>query len=654
LASGVGNNGDYYISSTDNGTFVLDGNTYDQGDWLIFNAQASAWQKIDNSDKVQSVAGKIGAVLLNTDDITEASNLYYTESRVNANPSVVANTSHRNNATIHREINDTIPGTTVLWSGSKIQNELNNKVNIGSSLTSGVITGNPNLNLKTDNLDVRNIFLDSFGCNTEFLRVFGGTGEIFINGSTIEGVQFLKHNVTNLNPMVIGSPNNQIKINYNAIDDIEIKGDIKPQISNDLILKSNDGNKVLKINDTGIQLKELIVKNDLETFQSNILYSGLDKDKQLDLYQIDTLGATATSFPPAFSGAPPDPNAFTNTEGTFISSASNFNVGNDPWKAFDGLANFSNMWSTVNGTYNAVTGNYAGTNNTNGYLGEHLQLQLPFLSTAVSYTISVRTDLAGRLSPTTWRVFGSTDGISWSQIDEQISVNWGPTESNRQFTINTPTEANYYRIVVNKTSESYVGTGNRYACQILEVSFGASNTCPSSCLHVNNEVVVNGDIRSLTNANISGGLTVGNVLQDTNKDAYISCYYTGALVFPITGTVGTPFNAFNLFSGYNISGTTTGASLQEFGDYEVSMHINFESDSNGNLNVSLLSTSGTGYNTSVLTNGLKDTPQSVSTSFIDVAGGLGTNYSIQFLSLTSITLTIYNVCLVVKRLRKNV
>lgn len=56
---------------------------------------AGNWFKIDNTDEVLSVAGQTGAVTLDTDDVTEATNLYYLESRVNANPNVAANTAHR-------------------------------------------------------------------------------------------------------------------------------------------------------------------------------------------------------------------------------------------------------------------------------------------------------------------------------------------------------------------------------------------------------------------------------------------------------------------------------------------------------------------------------------------------------------------------------
>jgi hypothetical protein len=67
LTSSVGTKGDYYVVST-TGTTNLNGiTTWTQGDWAIFNG--SAWEKVDNTDLVTSVAGRTGAITLTTSDI---------------------------------------------------------------------------------------------------------------------------------------------------------------------------------------------------------------------------------------------------------------------------------------------------------------------------------------------------------------------------------------------------------------------------------------------------------------------------------------------------------------------------------------------------------------------------------------------------------
>jgi hypothetical protein len=93
-----GTKGYYYIVSTA-GTFA--GISFEVGDWIISNG--SAWQKVDNTDAVSSVFGRTGNVTAtngdyNTSQVTENTNLYYTEARVSANTDVAANTAARHNA----------------------------------------------------------------------------------------------------------------------------------------------------------------------------------------------------------------------------------------------------------------------------------------------------------------------------------------------------------------------------------------------------------------------------------------------------------------------------------------------------------------------------------------------------------------------------
>ena len=96
LTSGTGTKGYYYIVSVA-GSTNLDGITdWKIGDWAIFNG--TTWNKVDNSDAVSSVNGFTGAVSLTTANISEVTNLYYTEGRVSANTDVAANTAARHAA----------------------------------------------------------------------------------------------------------------------------------------------------------------------------------------------------------------------------------------------------------------------------------------------------------------------------------------------------------------------------------------------------------------------------------------------------------------------------------------------------------------------------------------------------------------------------
>jgi hypothetical protein len=68
LTSSVGTKGDYYVVSTTGSTNLNGITTWTQGDWAIFNG--SAWEKVDNTDLVTSVAGRTGAITLTTADVS--------------------------------------------------------------------------------------------------------------------------------------------------------------------------------------------------------------------------------------------------------------------------------------------------------------------------------------------------------------------------------------------------------------------------------------------------------------------------------------------------------------------------------------------------------------------------------------------------------
>lgn len=81
LANGTGNAGDVYVAS-DAGTvdFGAGNITFAAGDWVLYSG--TIWEKSVNSNAVASVNGYTGVVVLDTTDVAEGSNLYFTETRV--------------------------------------------------------------------------------------------------------------------------------------------------------------------------------------------------------------------------------------------------------------------------------------------------------------------------------------------------------------------------------------------------------------------------------------------------------------------------------------------------------------------------------------------------------------------------------------------
>jgi hypothetical protein len=68
LVSSVGQNGHYYVVSTSGSTNLNGVTDWVTGDWAIFNGVA--WQKIDQTNLVTSVAGRTGAITLSNTDIS--------------------------------------------------------------------------------------------------------------------------------------------------------------------------------------------------------------------------------------------------------------------------------------------------------------------------------------------------------------------------------------------------------------------------------------------------------------------------------------------------------------------------------------------------------------------------------------------------------
>ena len=79
ITSGVGTDGHFYIVSVAGNTIIDGVGGWQVGDWIVFHSPA--WQKVDNTESVVSVNGFTGAVTLTTSNISEGTNLYFTDAR---------------------------------------------------------------------------------------------------------------------------------------------------------------------------------------------------------------------------------------------------------------------------------------------------------------------------------------------------------------------------------------------------------------------------------------------------------------------------------------------------------------------------------------------------------------------------------------------
>ena len=160
LVSGIGTKGYYYVVST-SGSTNLDGvTTWTVGDWAIFNG--TAWQKVDNTDAVNSVFGRTGAVVGVS---TDYSSVGITNTAIGAsNPSTGAFT------TLSATGNLTASGGSITVSGGAYPNFYANGTTGGgftiqkSGVSYGTFYGNDS-----------NTVLDSAGSASLILQTGGAT-----------------------------------------------------------------------------------------------------------------------------------------------------------------------------------------------------------------------------------------------------------------------------------------------------------------------------------------------------------------------------------------------------------------------------------------------------------------------------------------------
>jgi hypothetical protein len=140
-------------------------------------------------------------------------------------------------------------------------------------------------------------------------------------------------------------------------------------------------------------------------------------------------------------------------------------------------------WESAENTY-STSGDYTGSQTTNGYVGEWIQINFNKKVKVYHYHI---TPIAPRTStyerykraPKEYKVFGSNDGTTWVEVHSGTATTKDYTGSetptddqkNRQFvktnTLSTPATYQYFRLVINKT----LGAPSRTAVGLSYLAF---------------------------------------------------------------------------------------------------------------------------------------------------------------------------------------
>jgi hypothetical protein len=163
---------------------------------------------------------------------------------------------------------------------------------------------------------------------------------------------------------------------------------------------------------------------------------------------------TVTNWPPiAFTG-PTSSTAY----GTFTASASSiYSAGYEAYLAFNKITN------DTGGSGKSWVTNQSTTYNTNGIVGEWLQLQCPVALTLSTMILYGRTTDYGQ-NTTQIYLFGSNDGSTWTQLlgasaTGLQSVGGGPTS----FTVNAGAGYTYFRVVCTQpTGAALVAIGEMF------------------------------------------------------------------------------------------------------------------------------------------------------------------------------------------------
>jgi hypothetical protein len=198
LTSSVGVNGYYYVVSVSGSTNLNGITDWVVGDWAIFNG--SAWQKIDQTNLVTSVAGRTGAVVLANTDISGLG----TMSTQNANAVAVTGGS----------INGTTVGATTASTGAFTT------VTASTSLTTPTVqaTNSAGLALKNsagttqlsmgggggDNLSI-NVSTNINGTNAQIDISPTGTGHVHMKPTGVNSIEIAPTFVGDIDNMIIGA-----------------------------------------------------------------------------------------------------------------------------------------------------------------------------------------------------------------------------------------------------------------------------------------------------------------------------------------------------------------------------------------------------------------------------------------------------------------
>jgi hypothetical protein len=199
----------------------------------------------------------------------------------------------------------------------------------------------------------------------------------------------------------------------------------------------------------------------------------------------------------------------------YTSSASSTGSGTATNNAFD--HNNSTIWRSDNDpseSYASFDGYYTGNSTTGTYSGAWIQLYraTAFAPTSIQIIPSQTTSIP---APNLWKVFGSTNGSSWTEIhSSSTAVAWN-SGNGHTATISGSAAYNYFRLAVQITTlTSSISMGT---VAVSELRFSAPGTGPTEKFLKSSATGVSWDEVSSTLQTITdGGASTTNEISFTN------------------------------------------------------------------------------------------------------------------------------------------
>jgi len=224
---------------------------------------------------------------------------------------------------------------------------------------------------------------------------------------------------------------------------------------------------------------------------------------------------SAYTGPTSITAPPSGMSSTTQTIGgiQYTSSASTTGSGTATNNAFD--HDNATIWRSANDpgeSYDSMDGYYSGSNTTGSYSGAWIQL---YRATAIAPTSIqiIASQTTSIPAPNVWKVFGSTNGSSWTEIhSSSTAVTWN-SGNGHTATISGSAAYNYLRLAVQQsTMASSMGT-----IAVSEVRFSSQGTGPTEKFLRSSAAGVSWDAVSSTLQTITdGGASTTNEVSFTN------------------------------------------------------------------------------------------------------------------------------------------